>query len=49
MASPLSNLVNNISEGFHKIMDMMIKKVKLVELNVSIVTAFLDTETLKTI
>ena len=41
MASSLSNLVNNLSERIHKTnvnTNMMIKNVKLVELNISITT-----------
>ena len=51
MASLLSNLVN-LSEGIHRInvnMDMMIKNVKHVELNISIVTVLLNTQILKMI
>ena len=52
MASSLSSLVNNLSEGIHKIkckdehdeLDM-----KLVELNIKIASAFLNTQTLKMI
>ena len=43
MASLISNFVNNFSEGIHKIklmLDNMIRKVKLVELNISIPTVF---------
>ena len=39
MKCPLSNLVNNLPEGVCRIK----KNVKLVELNVSIVSAFLHT------
>ena len=50
MASSLSNLVNNLSEGIHRInTEMMIKNVKLVELNISIATVFLSTKTLEII
>ena len=50
MASSLSNLVNNLSEGIHRVnTDMMIKNVKLVELNISIATVFLNIKTLKMI
>ena len=52
MASSLSNLVNNLFEGIHRIkcnLNMMIKNVKLVELNVSIATVFLNTQILKMI
>ena len=50
MASSLSNLVNNLSKEFIELnvnTDMMIKNVKLVELNVSIATVFLNTQILK--
>ena len=43
MASSLSNLVNNLSEGVHKLnvnLDTMIKDVELVELKISIATVF---------
>ena len=46
MASLLSNLVNNLSEGIHKIIcktDAMIKYLKLAELNISIEIVFLNT------
>ena len=52
MASSSSNLVNNLSEGINKLninMDTMIKNVKIVELNRSIATVFLNTQTLKII
>ena len=39
MASSLSNLVNNLFEGIHR-------NVKTVELNISIATVFLNTQTL---
>ena len=57
MGSSLSNLLNSLSEGIHKIkckygqdefiklnvnMDKMIKNVKIVELNISIATVFLN-------
>ena len=44
MASALSDLVNNLAEGIHKLnvnTGMIIKNVKLVELNAKIATAFL--------
>ena len=52
MASSLSNLVNNLSEGIHKIkckdehdeLDM-----KLVQLNIKIASAFFNTQALKMI
>ena len=51
MVSSLSNLVNKLAEGIHKIKcpDTMIKKLDLVETNTKIVTAFLNTQTLKMI
>ena len=52
MASSLSNYVNNLSEGIHKIESKygtMIKNVKLAELNISIATVFLNTQILKMI
>ena len=51
MASSLSNLVKS-SLGIHRIKyvtDMMIKIVKLSELNINIATFFLNTQTLKII
>ena len=48
MASSLSKLVNNLAEGIHKSnvnTEMMIKNVKLVELNTKIANAFLITQT----
>ena len=46
----LSNLVNNFTEGVHKltinIMDVIIKNVKHVELNTKIARAVLNTQTL---
>ena len=50
--SSLSNFVNNLPERIHRInvnTDIMIKNVKLVELNVSIATVFLNTQILKKI
>ena len=52
MRSSLSNLVNNLGEGIHKIKCKycrMIKAAKLVELNTNIGSAFLNTLTLKMI
>ena len=52
MASSLSNLVNNLSEGIVKLnvnMDTMSKNVKFAELDISIATLFLNTQTLKEI
>ena len=52
MASSLSNLVNNLSEGIHRIKHKYgygDKKVKLAELNISIATVFLNTQILKII
>ena len=52
MASSLSNLVNNLSEGINRIkcnLDTKKKNVKLVELNISIATVFLNTKILKKI
>ena len=50
MANSLSNLVNNLSEGIHKInVNTDMKNVKLAELNIRIVTAFLNMQTLKMI
>ena len=52
IASSLSNLVNNLSEGIHRInvnSDTMIKNVKLVEWNISIATVFSNIKTLKKI
>ena len=49
MASSLSNLVNNFSEGIHKIKyehGNDDKNVKLVELNISIATVLLKTKTI---
>ena len=43
IASSLSNLVNNLSKGIKPNTDMMIKNMRLVDLNVSIVTVFLNT------
>ena len=52
MSSSLSNLANNLSEGIHKIKckyRVDDKNVKLVELNVSTGTLFLNTQFLKMI
>ena len=51
MASSLSNLVNNLSEGIHRIKCKFghIKNVKNMELNISIATVFLNTQILKMI
>ena len=46
MTSSLSNLVNNLFEGIHGIkcnLDMVIKNVKHVKLNISIATVFFNT------
>ena len=46
LASSISNLVNNLSEGIQKLnvnTDTMIKYAKLVELNTSIAAVFLNT------
>ena len=50
MASSLSNFAD-LSEGIHKNVntDRMIKNVQLAELNINIVTVFLNTQTLKMI
>ena len=50
MACSLSDLVNNLLEGIHKLhvnTDKITKNVRLVELNTKITTAFLNTQTLK--
>ena len=48
MAILLSNFVNNLGKGNHKIKLNIIREyVKRVELNTEIVTAFLNTQTLK--
>ena len=53
MASSLSKLGNNLSEGIYKINKIntrrMMKKVKLVELHTEYTTDFLNTQILKTI
>ena len=46
MTNSLSNLINNLLEGVHRIKgnsDMLIKNVKIVELNISIGAVFLNT------
>ena len=52
MASSLSNLVNNFAEEIHKIKckyEHNDKNVNLAELNINIVTVFLNIQTLKMI
>ena len=52
MANSLSNLVNNLSEGIHRIKckyEMIIKNVKLAELNINIATVFLNIESFRMI
>ena len=52
MESSLSNLVNKFSEGFIKLnvnLGTMMKSVKRVELNIGIVTVFLNIKNLKMI
>ena len=52
MASILSNLIKNLTEGIHKIKSKHrynYKKVKLAKLNTKIVTTFLNTQTLRMI
>ena len=52
MASLLLNLVNNLSEVIHRTKlntDMIIKNVRLAELNIIIATVFLNIKTLKII
>ena len=52
MASSLSNLAKNISEGIHRIKFKFGhdgKNVKFVKLNVSIAVVFLNTKTIKMI
>ena len=49
MASFLSNLVNSLGEGTHKLnvnMDMIIKGAKRVKLNTSIVSVVLNIQTI---
>ena len=50
MTISLSNLVNDLAKGIHKIKCNTMKKkknVKLAELNTKIATAFLNTQTFK--
>ena len=49
MATLLSNLVNNLAEEIHKIvnMHMMIKNLKFAELNTKIASVVLNTQTLQ--
>ena len=50
MASSISNIVKNLSEGVHRVKCKFghdDKNVKHVELNVSIAAVFLNTQTLK--
>ena len=52
MASSLSNPINNLAEGIHKInvnMDLVIKNLKLAELNTKTATAVMNAQTLKMI
>ena len=52
MASSLSNPINNLSEGIHKIKckyEHNDKNVKIVELNTKYATVFLNTQTLEMI
>ena len=50
MASSLSNLLHNFSEGIHRIkLDTMIKNAKYVELNIRFAIAFLNIQILKMI
>ena len=52
MTSSLSNLIHNLSAGTHKTKckhGYIIKNVKFAELNLSIATVFLNTQTLKII
>ena len=52
MASLLSNLLNNLSDGIHRIECKLghdDKNVKRVQLNISIVTVFLNMQILKMI
>ena len=50
MASSLSNLVNNLSKGELNVnSDTMIKNVKHVEVNISVLTVFYNTQILKMI
>ena len=52
MASSFSNLVSNLSKDFIKLnvnMDAMLRNMKLAELSIKILSAFLNTQTLKMI
>ena len=50
MASSLSNFVNNLSKGELNVnSDTMIKNVKHVEVNISVLTVFYNTQILKMI
>ena len=49
MASSLSNLVNNLSEGIHRAKFTYGHDLKHVELNISIATAFLNIQISKMI
>ena len=52
MVSSLSNLLNNLAKGIHKVKckhEHNGKNVKLVKLNTNIATAFLNTQTLEII
>ena len=50
MVSSLSNLVNNLSKGELNVnSDTMIKNVKHVEVNISVLTVFYNTQILKMI
>ena len=52
IATPLSNLVNNFTKGFHKFIsttNTMVKNVTLPVLYTKIVTAFLNAQTFKII
>ena len=52
MASSLSNLANNLSEGFHRINCQYghdDKNVKFEKLNISVASVFLNTQILKII
>ena len=49
MASSLSSLVNNLSEGLHRIKCKLSHHDKKYELNISIATVFFNIGTLKTL
>ena len=49
LTNPLSNFVNNLLEGIHRIKCKFVKNVKHVELNISIGAVFLNTQILKII